>query len=132
MEIIRAEHMPAEAPPLGPTFVMHPHRAETDVIHAGNIPAAMVETRRAGLHQGQKVMVAAVNPMHEGNNVGGTIGKPKTKRTLVKFDRLADVTGKDQNVREPARAHRGSFISRRCAGGSCGNGDPLALSLIHI
>ena len=80
--------MPAKAPAFGPAFVMHPHRAEADIIHAGNIPAAMVKARRDGFHQGQKVMVAAVDPVHEGDEIGSTIGKPKTKRTLIEFDRL--------------------------------------------
>jgi hypothetical protein len=119
--------MPAEAPAFRPAFVMHAHRAEADIIHTRDIPAAMMKARRGGFHQGQKVMVAAVDSVHEGNEVGGTIGKPKTKRTLVELDRLGNVTGKDQDVREPARTHRGSFLSRGCAGGSCEDGDPLAV-----
>ena len=87
MEIIRAQHVPAKAPALGPALVMHPHRAEADIIHAGNIPAAMVKARRDGFYQCEKVMIAAVDPVHERDEIGSAIGKPKTKRTLIEFDR---------------------------------------------
>ena len=65
VEIVRAKHVAAEAPTLGLALVVHAHGAEPDVVDAGHVPAAMMETGRARFHQRQHMMIAAMDAVHE-------------------------------------------------------------------
>ena len=93
-------------------------------------------------HQRQHVMIAAVNAMHEGDEVGGAVGQAQAERALVEFDRGADVGGEDQHMRQAARAHGGA-LSRVVAAATPGptvshsladfwSGDTLRATLTSI
>src|SRR4029079_13859210 len=129
VEIVRAQHMTAKTPALGPAFVVHAHGAEADVVEAGDVPTAMVEAGRARLHQSEQMMVAAVDAVHESDEVGGAVRQAQAKRALVELDRLQYVAGEDENVRQAARPHRRGFRTRAGAGLAGGNAHPLTLGL---
>ena len=66
-------------------------------------------------HQRQQMMVAAVDAVHEGDQVGGAVGQAQAQLALVEIDRGVDVGGEGQHMRQPARPHRRRFLARMAA-----------------
>jgi hypothetical protein len=77
---------------------VHAHRAEADIVDARNIPAAMVETGRDGFHQRKEMMIAAVDAMHERDEIGGAVGQAQAKRPFIEGDRFRYVARENQHV----------------------------------
>ena len=50
-------------------------------------------------------MVAAVDAVHEGDQIAGAVRQPHAQHVAIERDRLRDVPGEQQNMREPARLH---------------------------
>ena len=130
VEVVRAEDVAAEAPAFLVALVVHAHGAEADIVNAGDVPAAMVEAGRRRFHQRQHVMVAAVNAVHEGDEVRRAIRQAQAERALVELDRLEHVAGEDQHVRQTARPHRRRLGAHGGAGLAGGNRHPLAVRFL--
>ena len=47
-------------------------------------------------------MIAAMDAMHEGDQVGGAVGQPQAQRTLIEFERGIDVAGENAVPPPPA------------------------------
>src|ERR1700736_6387912 len=90
VEIIRAEHVAAEAPAFHVTLVGHVGGADADVVDRAHVPAAMVEARRLRFGKGEKVMVAAVDAVHEGDEVRPA-GEAQSSTARVELERGVDV-----------------------------------------
>jgi hypothetical protein len=67
-------------------------------------------------HEGEHVVVAAVDAVHEGDHVARAIGEAKPQHAAVELDGLRDVAGEDQHMGEPARLHMGDLAAARRAG----------------
>ncbi len=52
------------------------------------------------------MMVAAVDAVHEGDEIGGAVGQAQAEIALVEFHRGRHIVGEGEHMREPARAHR--------------------------
>src|SRR6516162_7740433 len=74
MEIIGAEDVPAKTPAGGEALVRHLHRAEPDIVDRGYVPAQMMQARTVRLDEGDHVVVAAMDRVHETNPVAGAVG----------------------------------------------------------
>src|SRR5262249_21307401 len=74
VKIIGSEHVASKSPSLGPALVVHAHGAQPDLMQAGDVPTAMMETRSDRFYERQKVMVAAVNAVHESDKIRRAIG----------------------------------------------------------
>ena len=67
--------VPSQAPPGYETLVGHLHGAEPDGVDRGDIPAQMMQPRTLGFDEGDDVVVAAVNGVHEGDHLAGAVGQ---------------------------------------------------------
>src|SRR5215211_3518142 len=114
MEIIRAQHVATETPALAVAFVGHAGGAEPDVVDRAYVPAAMMESRRVGLSERKQVMVAAVNAVHEGDEIRA-VGQAQAERLGVKVERATDVRREAQDMREPSRPHDPGLAAGRRA-----------------
>ena len=76
-----------------------------------------MEAGRARFHQRQQMMIAAVDAVHEGDDVGRFVGQAQAERPLIEFDRLFDVAREDQHMRQAARPHRRRLLARVAAAG---------------
>ena len=69
----------------------------------------MVEAGRARLHQREQMMVAAVDTVHEGDEIGGAVRQARARRCARRLDRL-----------DTSRVKMRTCDRRRgCTGGAC-------------
>ena len=69
VEVIGAEHMTTEAPALSPPGFAHLLCPLTDVIDACHVPTAVMQTGCVRFGEGDKVVIAAVGRVNEGDAV---------------------------------------------------------------
>src|SRR4030095_13219682 len=65
IEVIRADHVPPDAPPVGVTAVLHLLHPKADIVESGDVPARMMEPRAVRLGERKHVMVARMSAVHE-------------------------------------------------------------------
>ena len=62
-----------ETPAFLEALLRHEARTQTDIVDRRDVPAQMMQARTFGLHEGDHVMVASVDAVHERDEVTGTI-----------------------------------------------------------
>ena len=78
--------------------------------------------------EGEQMMVAAVDAMHEGDDVGGAIGQTQSEIAVVERNRTIDVARKDQDVRQPAQPHARRLPTQR--GRSAPSGEDVQVARV--
>src|SRR6185312_434498 len=68
-----------------------------------HVPAEMMVAGGVRTREGDHVMIAAVNAVQESNIVAGMIGQPHPEHASVELDRLADIGGEHQHMRQAPR-----------------------------
>ena len=91
VEVVRAEHVAAEPPAVGEALLGHVARADADVVDRADVPAEMMQARPVRLHEGDHVVIAAVDAVHEGDEIAGAIRQPQTEHVAVEIDRPRNV-----------------------------------------
>ena len=91
-------------------------RAFADFVDRADIPAAMVQARRAGFGEGNKVVVRSVDAMHETDAIARAIRQAQAQNAAVEGNGARHVGGKDQNMRQTDRAHLGCHRPPRRTG----------------
>src|SRR6185312_4728347 len=83
VEVIRAEHVSAQAPALRKALFEHVRGAGADLVDRAHVPAEMMVAGGVGTREGDHVMIAAVNAVQESNIVAGMIGQPHPEHASV-------------------------------------------------
>ena len=92
------------------------HGAAADVVDGAHVPAQMMQSRRARFDEGDHMMIAAVNPVQEGDAVAGPVGEAQTQRARIELNRLLDVAREQEDMRQaPGRDARNVAPERRAA-----------------
>src|SRR5258708_39291166 len=92
------------------------HGAATDVVDRTHVPAQMMEARRVRFDEGDHMMIAAVNPVQEGDAVAGPVGEAQAEGAGVKLNRLFDVASEEEDMRQATgRDARSVAPERRAA-----------------
>ena len=86
MEVVGAEHVPAHTPARSEAFVGHLHSAEPDLVNAANVPAQVVQTAGGRFGECQHVMIAAMDAVHKGDAVAGSVGQSQPKNVAIESD----------------------------------------------
>src|SRR5271169_1338324 len=76
-----------------------------DVIDRAHVPAQMVKAGRVRFDEGDHMMIAAVNPMQEGDAVAGPVGEAQAQRAGIELNRPLDVARKQEHMRETPGVH---------------------------
>src|ERR1700722_2666967 len=76
------------------------HGAATDVVDRTHVPAQMMQSRCARFDEGDHMMIAAMNSVQEGDAVAGPVGKAQTQRARIELNRLLDVAGEEEDMRQ--------------------------------
>jgi hypothetical protein len=72
--------------------------------------------RSVRARKGDHVMIAAVDAVQEGDIVAGMIGQPHAEHAGIELDRLADIGGEHQHMRQaPRPCPRHGAAERRSA-----------------
>ena len=104
----------APEPPAGrETLVGHLHGADPDIIDRADVPAQVMQAGAFRFHERDHVVIAAVDGVHEGDHVAGTVGEPQPQRLAVEHDGLGNIAGEDQHMREPPRLHHRDLAAAR-------------------
>ena len=90
----------------------------------------MMKARRGRFHQRQQMMVAAVDAVHERDQIAGAVGQAQAQVARVELHRGVDVAGEGQDVRQPARPYRRRLLPRRSAGRTARRRNKLTLGLL--
>src|SRR5262249_12665250 len=82
------------------------HRASADLLEGADVPARMMQAGAVGAREGDHVMVAAVDAVHEGDVAARPVGEAGAKKTAVEGDSLLDIRGEQEDVGEATRPRR--------------------------
>src|SRR5580692_6087952 len=102
MEEVGAQNVPSEAPSARKALVQHMHGAAADVVDRAHVPAQMMQSRRARFDEGDHMMIAAVNPVQEGDAFAGPVGEAQPKRARIELNRLLNVAGEEEDMCQAA------------------------------
>jgi hypothetical protein len=69
------------------------------------------------------MMIAAVNPVQEGDAVAGPVGEAQPKRARIELNRLLDVAGEDEDMRQATRRDGPNVAPERRAAHAWANRD---------
>src|ERR1700678_875182 len=130
MEKVGAEDMPSETPSPREALVQHMHGAAADVVDRAYIPAQMMQSRRARFDEGDHVMIAAVNPVQEGDAVAGPIGEAQTQRARIELNRLLDVSREHEHMRQATGHDTRDLAPERRAAHAWAAGDLCKIGLL--
>src|SRR6185312_8467900 len=72
-----------------------------------------MQSRRARCDEGDHMVIAAVNPVQEGDAVAGPVGKAQAQRTRIELNRLLDVAGEEEDMRQAPRPDAGNLAPER-------------------
>ena len=97
--------MSSEAPSTGKSFFQHMRGAAADVVDGADVPAQMMKAGRAGCDEGDHMMIAAVNPVQEGDAVAGPVGEAQAERARVELNRLLHVAREQEHMGETPGIH---------------------------
>jgi len=89
-------------------MIGHLHRAQAHLIDGVHIPTDMVKSGRRRFGERQHVMIAAVDAVHERDELPAAVREPEAKHFLVEAYGPIDVGSEHQHVRYAPRPNRGS------------------------
>src|SRR5690348_12371332 len=75
------------------------------------------------------MMIAAVDAVHERNQIRRAIRQAQAKRPLIEGDRVGYVARENKDVRQATRTNQRRFRARGGPGLSCGYRNPMAFRL---
>src|SRR3984885_12393960 len=73
VEVIRAQHMTAQAPALGKALAQHVDRASPDFVDRADVPAEMMMAGSIGARERDHVMIAAMDAVKESDVIAGMV-----------------------------------------------------------
>ena len=100
--------MAAKAPAARVPGLGHLRGAEAHLVDRADVPGAMVIAGRGGLRESDKMMIAAMHAVQEGDRTG-MIRDPQTQRLAVELQRGVDIGREEEGVRHSPRAYGRNF-----------------------